>query len=78
MRDLDLSDLQGMKKAQIVERFLQVQDECASLRRSNLGYRSGNTRLSNDLKKARKAWNRWRDKYYELRRALDDESLRSL
>ena len=78
MRDLDLSDLKGMKKAQIVERFLQVQQECAELRRSNLGYRSGNTRLGNDLKKARKAWNQWRDKYYELRNALDTESLRSL
>tara|TARA_R100000664_G_C2623484_1_gene56397 strand:+ start:78 stop:314 length:237 start_codon:yes stop_codon:yes gene_type:complete len=78
MRDLDLSDLQGMKKTEIIERFLQVQEQCGELRRSNQGYRSGNTRLGNDLKKARKAWNQWRDKYYELRNALDTESLRSL
>ena len=78
MRDLDDSDLKELKKAELIKLFLELQEERNTLKRSNIGYRAGNTRLTKELAGARKEWAEWRYKYGELREQIYPESIRTL
>mgnify|MGYP003131850884 CR=1 FL=1 len=78
MRDLDDSDLKEFKKAELIKRYLELQEQCNTLKRSNSGFKCGNVRLSKELKYARKMWEQWRNRYVELKNTGLPESIRRL
>ena len=68
-------ELQQMKRADLIQAYMDLQERALSLKNSNTSFRANNTRLTNRLNTAQKRWNQWRAKYYELRKDQNNPGL---
>jgi hypothetical protein len=68
-------DLKEMKKDEIIQAYMALQQRALNLKNSNTSFRANNTRLTNRLKTAQRRWNEWRDRYWTLKRDQNNPGL---